>query len=74
MVNSQCRTSTAECPLRLHLQEMGPDEGETLHSFRARSAITLALCGATLSEIMGHVGWESKQTALYYMKIAQAIQ
>ena len=74
VVNSQFRSSTAESRLRLYLRDAGLDEGETLHSFRTGSAITLALCGAPLGEIMGHVGWASKQTALYYMKIAQVLQ
>lgn len=74
VVNNPFRSSTAESRLRVYLREAGLDEGETLHSFRSGSAITLALCGAPLAEIMSHVGWASKQTACYYLKIAQVLQ
>ena len=50
-------STAAEARLKGYLREMGSDDGETLHGFRAGCAITLALSGAELSEIMGHVGW-----------------
>ena len=43
--------------LKSYLKEMRADDGETLHGFRSGCAITLALTGADLSEIMDHVGW-----------------
>jgi len=52
---------------------MGVDEGETLHGFRSGCAITLALTGAELSEIMEHVGWSRRHTALYYMQLARVL-
>ena len=48
---------------------MGSDDGETLHGFRPRCAITLKLSGAELSEIMDHVGWTRRHTALHYLTI-----
>lgn len=56
-------SSAAEARLKGYLQEMGLDNGETLHGFRAGCAITLALSGAELSEIMDHVGWTRRHTA-----------
>ena len=50
---------------------MKADEGETLHGFRSGCAITLALTGADLSEIMEHVGWARRHTALYYLQLAK---
>ena len=50
------RCATTEARLKLYLKEMKADEGETLHGFRSGCAITLALTGADLSEIMEHVG------------------
>ena len=50
------------------------DEGETLHSFRSGSAITLALSGSQLADVMSHVGWSNKGTALYYMKLAEVLR
>ena len=51
----------------------GPDNGETLHGFRAGCAITLALSGAELAEIMDHVGWTRRHTALYYLQLAKVL-
>lgn len=67
-------TSTAaEARLKTYLKEMGVDDGETLHGFRAGCAITLALTGADLAEIMEHVGWNRRHTALYYMQLARVL-
>ena len=51
---------TAEARIKLYLEEMGQDEGETLYRFRSGCAITLALSGVELTEIMDHVGWSCK--------------
>ena len=48
-------------------------DGETLHGFRAGCAITLALKAAELSEIMDHVGWTKRHTALYYLQLAKVL-
>ena len=64
VVNKQFSSSSAEARLRLYLKEAGLDEGETLHSFLSGSAITLALSGAQLADVMDHVGWESNSVAL----------
>ena len=50
---------------------MNADDGETLHGFRSGRVITLALTGADLAEIMDHVGWTKRHTALYYMQVAK---
>lgn len=72
-MNSPFSSSAAEARLKLYLQEMGADDGETLHGFRAGCAVTLALYGAELSEIMDHVGWTRRHTALYYLKLANVL-
>ena len=74
IVNKAFVSSTAEGRLKAYLKEAGIDEGETLHSFRAGSAITLALSGAQLADVMAHVGWNNKGTALYYMKLAEVLR
>ena len=66
-------SSAAEVRLKGYLQEMGSDNGETLHGFRAGCAITLALSGAELSEIMDHVGWTRRHTALHYLQLAKVL-
>ena len=65
--------SSATASLKLYLKEMKADEGETLHGFRSGCAITLALTGADLSEIMEHVGLARRHTALYYVQLAKVL-
>ena len=66
-------SSAAESRLKGYLKEMNADDGETLHGFRSGCAITLALTGADLAEIMDHVGWTRHHTALYYMQLAKVL-
>ena len=40
-----------------------------LNGFRSGAAISLALAGVSLHEIMDHVGWENGRTALHYIKL-----
>ena len=66
-------SSAAEVCLQGYLKEMGSDGGETPHGFRARCALTLALSGAELSEIMDNVGWTRRHTALHYLQLAKVL-
>jgi len=66
-------SSAGEARLKGYLQEMGSDNGETLQGFRAGCAITLALSGAELSEIMDHIGWTRRHTALHYLQLAKVL-
>ena len=52
---------------------MGTGDGETLHGFRSGCAIILALTGADLSEIMVHVGWANRHTALCYVQLVKVL-
>lgn len=52
---------------------MKADTGETLHGFHFGCEITLALTGVDLAEIMDHVGWTRRHTALYYMQLAKVL-
>ena len=70
IINKPLTSSSAEARLKYHLNEAKIDEGETLHGFHSGSAITLALSGSQLADVMSHVGWSDKGTALYYMKLA----
>ena len=45
----------------------------TLHGFRSGAAISLALVGVPLHEIMDHVGWKNRSTALHYIKLKQVV-
>jgi hypothetical protein len=67
-------SSTMQARLHLYLKEASLDAGETLHSFMAGAAITFALSGAQLSDIMSHIGWRNPSTASYYLKLAQVLR
>ena len=43
----------------------------TPHGFRSGAAISLALAGVSLHDIMDHVGWKNSRTALHYIKLKQ---
>ena len=73
LINKQISTSSMQDCLRGHLQNAGLYQGETLHSFSAGAALTLALSGSQLVDIMSHVGWCSAPTASYYLKLAQVL-
>lgn len=72
--NKQIANSTLQSRLRSYLQEAKISNGETLHSFRAGLAITLALSGSQLADIMEHVGWRHAPTASHYLKVAQVLR
>lgn len=40
-------------------------------NFRAGAAITLALSGSQLTDIMEHIGWRHALTESHYLKVAQ---
>ena len=48
-------------------------QAATLHGFISGCAITLALTGVDLQDIMGHVGWHSHSTATYYIQLAKVM-
>ena len=45
-----------------------------MHSLRESLAITLALSGSQLADIMEHVGWCHAPTASRYLKVAQVLR
>lgn len=71
IINKPLTSSSSEARLKYYLKDAKIDEGETLHGFRSGSATTLALSGSQLADLMSHVGWSNKGTALYYMKVAE---
>lgn len=73
ILDAPLTSATAEARLKLYLNEMGENDGETLHGFRSGCAITLALSGAELTEIMDHVGWNRRHTALHYLQLAKVL-
>ena len=73
ILDAPFRSNAAEARLKGYLKEMGSDDGETLLVFSAGCAITLALSEAELSEIMDHVGWTRRHSALHYLQFAEAL-
>ena len=73
IVHASVSSSAAEARLKGYLKEMGSDNGETLYAFRAGCAVTLALSGAEVSEIMDHVGCTRRHTALHYLQLAKVL-
>ena len=45
----------------------------TLHGFCSGAAVSLALAGLSLHEIMDHVVWKNSKTALHYIKLKQVV-
>lgn len=45
----------------------------TIHGLRSGCAISLALAGAEMNSIMGHVGWKTVSTAEHYIKLQQVM-
>ena len=72
--DSPFSSSAADARLKVYLKQMKADDGETLHGFRSDCDITLTLTGADLSEIMEHVGWARRHTALYYLQLAKVLK
>lgn len=69
-------SSAAQARLSLYTSSMGQifsDRHITLHGFRSGAAVSLALAGLSLHEIMDHVGWKSSKTALHYIKLRQVV-
>ena len=52
VINKQISTSAMQDRLLVHLQHAGIFDGETLQSFRVGAALTLALSGSQLADIM----------------------
>jgi len=68
ILDSPFTSAATEARLKLYLKEMGEDDGETLHGLRSGCAITLEV-----SEIMDHVGWTRRHTALPYLQLAKVL-
>ena len=71
--NSPFSFSAADALLMVYIKQMKADDGETLHGFRSGCAITLTLTEVDLSEIMEHLGWARRHTALYYLQLAKVL-
>ena len=66
-------TDAAEARLKGYLSEAGLSN-RTLYSFRCGGAITMALTGSSLDDIVDHVGWRSNRMAKYYLQLHKSLQ
>ena len=60
--------------LRTYLKDAGVVAGETAHSFRSGCAITLALSGSTLADVMSHVDLARSRTPSCYMLLGKVLR
>lgn len=77
MVGSQyLAPSAAQARLKFYTSLVGDHiSGKqlTMHSRRSSTAVSLALEGVSLHEIMDHVGWKNSKTALHYIRLRQVV-
>jgi len=66
-------TAAAEARLKTYLMAAGISN-KTLYSFRCGGAITMALTGSTLDDIVDHVGWRSHNMAKYHLQLHKLLQ
>ncbi|CAH3045686.1 unnamed protein product, partial [Porites evermanni] len=70
IINKQIANSILQSRLREYLRGAQIYDGETLHSFMAGVAITLALSGSQLTDIMENIGWCHAPATSHYLKVA----
>ena len=66
-------TDADEARLKGYLSEAGLSN-KTLYSFRCGGAITMALTGSTLDDIVDHVAWRTNRIAKYYLQLHKSLQ
>ena len=69
-------SSAAQSRLSAYVRDLPDyfkDRHITLHGLRSGCAISLALSGVEMSDIMSHVGWKTKTTAQHYVKMRQVM-
>ena len=60
--------------LKLYLQKINADEGETPHSSRAGCSITLSLLGVHKEDISRHVGWANTRMVDFYNDLRDTLK
>ena len=73
VIDKPFSSSAADARLKHYLREGEIGRAVSLHSFRSGCAITLALSGTELQDIMGHVGCHNRSTAAYYMQLSKVM-
>ena len=66
-------TDAAEARLKSYLDAAGLSN-KTLYSFRCGGAITMALTGNALDDIVEHVGWKSHRMTRHYLQLHKSLQ
>ena len=67
-------STTAKSRLKKYLRNAQIDNGENFHSLRCGCAVSLALSGSPLADVMSHVGWTNSKTEFYYLKLANVFR
>jgi len=73
VIDKPFSSSAADARLKHYLREGEIGRAVSLHSFRSGCAITLALSGTELQDIMGHVSWHNRSTAACYMQLSKVM-
>ena len=66
-------TDAAEARLKSYLEAAGLSH-KILYSFRCGGAITMAITGSALDDIVEHVGWISHRMARHYLQLHKSLQ
>ena len=66
-------TDAAEARLKSYLEAAGLSH-KTLYSFCCGGAITMALTGSALDNIVEHMGWKSHRMARHYLQLHKSLQ
>lgn len=66
-------TDAAKAHLKSYLEAAGLSR-KTLYSFRCGGAITMALTGSALDDIVEHVDWKSHRMARHYLQLHKSFQ
>ena len=83
LFRTTCGNSVTEQPsvgsavynrLKLYLQKINADEGETPHSSRAGCSITLPLLGVHKEDISRHVGWANTRMVDSYNDLRDTLK
>ena len=83
LFRTTCGNSVTEQPfvgfalynrLKLYLQKINIDEGETPHNSRAGCSITLALLGVRKEDISRHVGWDNTRMVDFYNDLTETLE
>ena len=73
VLNKPLTSSAADSRLAQLAKETELKNDVTVHGFRSGCAITLALSGSELKDIMSHIGWRTQETTKQYLQLSKVL-